>query len=145
MAPARKPDGIFVDTGAFFAAVVRTDRHHLEAVSVHRRAMELGIPLVCSKWTVVETHSLLVLRAGRDVALAWLESVPAAVLPVASEDEERALRILRSHRDKAFTLVDASSFALMERLGLRVFHSYDRHFQQFGKFVAATAGLLRRL
>jgi predicted nucleic acid-binding protein len=131
-----------VDTGGFYAALALRDVHHADAVAVLRRASDAGTLLVTAKWTVVETHALLLARLGRRAALAWLDAVPATVLPVSAEDEARALRILRSHRDKDFTLVDAAAFALMERTGVVHYLSYDRHFRQYGRFVPATPALL---
>jgi predicted nucleic acid-binding protein len=92
----------------------------------------------------VETHALLIARAGRTAALAWLERIPAEILPVTSVDEREALAILRRHRDKDYTLVDAASFAVMERLEVRHYHSYDRHFRQIGRFIDAGAALRLR-
>jgi predicted nucleic acid-binding protein len=40
--------------------------------------------------------------------------------------------MLAQYKDKDFSLTDALSFAVMERLGVRVAFSLDRHFVQFG-------------
>jgi predicted nucleic acid-binding protein len=137
-----KPEAVFVDTGAFYAVINAGDDNHLDAVEIFQRAGRVRIPMVTSKWTVVETHALLLVRAGRHAALRWLDRVPALVLAVTPEDEHAALRILRSHRDKDYSLVDAASFAIMERTGVRHFHSYDRHFRQYGRFVAVAPAML---
>lgn len=47
-------------------------------------------------------------------------------------DETRARAILRPHQDKDYSLVDAISFAVMERLHLRQAWTYDHHFGQYG-------------
>lgn len=127
-----------MDTGAFYAALNARDAHHAESVEVFRLVTEARIPLVTSKWVVVEAHSLVVSRAGTVLGVRWLDSVPAAVLSVTSADEVSALRILRTHLDKDFSLVDASSFALMTRLGIRHYHSYDGHFKAIGRFIQVT-------
>lgn len=51
---------------------------------------------------------------------------------VGPEDEERALQILRQYRGKDFSFTNATSFAVMERLGIAQAVSFDRHFQQYG-------------
>lgn len=131
----------FIDTGAFYAALDRRDPHHPNAVEVFQAAGRARALAVTGKWTVVETHTLILARTGRRKALEWLEAVPALVLPVEEDDEVKTLSILRSHHGKDFTLVDASSFALMERWGIRHYHSYDRHSRQNGKFVPVTASM----
>lgn len=52
--------------------------------------------------------------------------------PVRAADEERAIQILAATEDKSYSFVDATSFAVMERLGLRRAFTLDRHFRQFG-------------
>jgi predicted nucleic acid-binding protein len=50
-------------------------------------------------------------------------------------DEERALDIIFGYTDKDFSFTDALSFAVMERLGIKVAFSLDEHFVQYGKFL----------
>ena len=51
---------------------------------------------------------------------------------VAEIDEERAREIIVSHDDKDYAFTDATSFAVMERLGITTAFTFDRHFAQFG-------------
>ena len=48
------------------------------------------------------------------------------------EDEQRARDIVYKYEDKDFSLVDATSFTIMERLGIDQAFSFDHHFEQFG-------------
>jgi len=57
---------------------------------------------------------------------------PTDVVRVEAADEERALEIIRRHEDKDFSLTDATSFAVMSRLGIREAFAFDRHFAQYG-------------
>lgn len=41
----------------------------------------------------------------------------------------------RSHVDKNYSLCDALSFVVMERLGIGEAVAYDRHFREYGRFV----------
>ena len=70
--------------------------------------------------------------AGRDIALRFLEDTSWVVERVSPEDEERAMGILRTYRDKDFSLTDAASFVVMERLGIDTAIAFDQHFQQYG-------------
>jgi predicted nucleic acid-binding protein len=54
--------------------------------------------------------------------------------PVSVEDELGAVQLLREHRDKSYSLCDAVSFKIMQRLELRRAASLDAHFRQFGQF-----------
>jgi uncharacterized protein len=51
---------------------------------------------------------------------------------VRANDEERARQIIFQYDDKDFSFTDAISFAIMERLNLKLAFSFDRHFAQYG-------------
>ncbi len=130
---------VFVDTGAFYAAINRNDENHREAAALFHDAMEEEWRLITSNFVVAETHALILSRLGRDLAAAWLRSIPASVVRISKADEDKAKRIIFGYRDKEFSYCDASSFALIERLRIREAMAFDSHFEQYGKF-----GLLRK-
>jgi len=125
---------VMVDTSAFAALVVARDAGHQAAVAIHDRLGREGWQLVTTNYVLAETHALLLAREGRDVALDGLRGIDrgAAVVRAAEEDEQRARSILERYRDKTFTLTDAISFAVMERLGIGFAFTFDRHFAQYG-------------
>ena len=51
---------------------------------------------------------------------------------VSARDERRARDIVTSYQDKDFSLADAASFAVMERLRISTAFTLDRNFAQFG-------------
>jgi predicted nucleic acid-binding protein len=126
---------VFVDTGAFYAALNRKDEYHQEAVQLFTRAVEGKWQLFTSNFVVAETHALVLTRLGRDLATDWLRDVPAAVVRVTEVDESKAKRIIFGYQDKEFSYCDATSFAVMERMRIREVMAFDPHFTQYGKFV----------
>lgn len=58
---------------------------------------------------------------------------------VTEEDEEAALNLIARYHDKDFSLTDATSFVVMERLGLRHALSFDDDFRQYGWILLATS------
>src|SRR5437762_11530415 len=52
--------------------------------------------------------------------------------PVTSSDETEALRLLREHRDKSYSLCDAVSVMLMRRLELKRAATLAEHSRKFG-------------
>ena len=125
---------IFVDTGAFYAAINQNDENHKEATVLFHKATEEEWRLITSNFVVAETHALILSRLGRNLAVAWLRSIPANIIRVSKADEEKAKRIIFGYRDKEFSYCDASSFALIERLRIREAMAFDSHFEQYGKF-----------
>ena len=101
------------------------------------QAVEEEWQLFTSNFVVAETHALILTRLGRDLAADWLHDVPAAVVRVTEEDESKAQHIILAYQDKEFSYCDATSFAVMERIGVREVMAFDPHFTQYGKFVVA--------
>ena len=88
-----------------------------------------------TNYVIAETHNLLLARRNRDVAAEVIERILASdtrIIRATEGDERRALEIIRKHTDKDCSLIDAISFAVMDRLHLRLAWTYDHHFAQFG-------------
>ena len=70
--------------------------------------------------------------------MKFLDSVEAKaydVVRLLKTDEERAMALIRSHSDKTYSLCDASSFVVMERLGITEAVAFDQDFRSYGQFV----------
>ena len=130
---------VFIDSGGFFALLAAEDRFHDHAWSVFSQANAERWRLVTTNAVVVETYSLLLVRSrgGRRSALAFLDMVgddAYHVEWVRKRDEERAIALLRAHEDQSYSLCDALSFVVMERLRIREAVAFDRHFRAYGRF-----------
>jgi uncharacterized protein len=88
--------------------------------------------LTTTNAVLFELHGLLLNRLDRRVALATLSELRVSQTIVRERDEIRADEILTRYEDKDFSLTDALSFAVMERLGVGAALTLDRHFAQFG-------------
>lgn len=124
---------LFVDTSAFYAVADSSDRHHERAVSTFCARGERG-DLKTTDHVVVETWLLLRARLGRVAAMRFWDAMETGVVQVfgvSSRDLARARAIAREWPDQKFTLVDCTSFAVMERLGIREAFAFDRHFRTF--------------
>jgi uncharacterized protein len=122
---------VFVTTSAFYALANLADRHHSEAVAAYATAVESD-DLTTSDHVIVETWCLLRARLGRAAAMAFWDSVDRGVIKivgVAARDFQRGREIAREWADQAFSIVDCTSFALMERLNIHRAFAFDRHFR----------------
>jgi predicted nucleic acid-binding protein len=133
---------VFVDTGGFVALLVAEDEMHARANAIFASAARDRWRLVTTNAVVVETYSVLLARArnGRGAAIAFLNAATAGasqgllVERVRAEDESNAITLLRAHSDKDYSLCDALSFVMMERLGIGEAIAFDRHFREYGRF-----------
>ncbi len=137
--PARRVAGpaetCFVDTSAFYALLDADDLHHEDCTRLFADLGRARARLLTSNHVLFETYSLILNRLGRHMAARWLTKLHMQVERATPEDERRAVRIVLAYRDKEFSLVDASTFAVMERLGIRCAIAFDPHFRQYGRFV----------
>ena len=130
---------VLVDTSALFALVDRSDVNHRAA----RRTLDAlkkrrSEPLL-TNFLLAETHALLLARLDAAIARRWLTGTVWPVERVTEDDESRAQSIVARYTDKTFTYTDATSFAVMERLGLKTVFAFDTHFRQYGFHVVGLA------
>ena len=90
-----------------------------------------GETLVTTDHILVETWTLLRFRIHRGAAEAFWDGLRSGVARlecVGSADLQAAWTTGRDFSDQDFSLVDRTSFAVMERLGLRRAASFDADF-----------------
>lgn len=117
---------LFVDTSVWYAAASTGDRNN-------SRAKELleGEQRVITDHVLVETWRLLAYRHSTKVADRWWSGVRsgiALVEIVGAVDLERAWEVGQRFADQEFSVVDRTSFVVMERLGLTRVASFDDDF-----------------
>jgi len=131
-------DKILVDSGVVLALLCRDNQNHLTAVAGLRKMQkQRALPLL-TNYLLAETHALLADHLGSDAARLWLRSNIWPVEQAGVVDEKRAMEILLSGRGGDCTLVDALSFAVMERLTINTAFTFDENFTHYGfKIVGA--------
>ncbi|MGH7798771.1 MAG: type II toxin-antitoxin system VapC family toxin [Candidatus Binatia bacterium] len=121
-----------VDTSAVYALLDRDDANHRKALTILRSLPRRNLTPVLSNFVVAESHALILSRLGARVARDWLLKQIWPIEPITGVDEKRARDIIQRYEDKSFSYADATSFALMERLGLKDAFAFDSHFRQYG-------------
>jgi uncharacterized protein len=118
---------LFVDSSIWYAAADDHDRSHARAAEILR----LGERLLTTDHVLVETCLLLRHRINRSAAERFWEGLRAGVAsiePVGSADLEAAWSISGAFPDQDFSLIDCTSFAVMQRLGIERAASFDSDF-----------------
>lgn len=120
---------VFIDSGVLVGAANPADRMCERARQLLREAAALGP--VTTDHVVVESFLLLQRRRGHDPAKRFwtaLRETPLFIESVTGADMERGEAIITSWRDQEFSIVDCTSFAVMERLGCNRVASFDADF-----------------
>lgn len=127
---------VFVDTSAFVALRNAAEAEHAEARKALAELVGAGVTLYTSNYVVAETYTALLVRVGREEAIEWGRRFRAGeaieLVRVEAEIEEEAWEILGRHRDKRWSYVDATSFALIDRDGGGEAFAFDADFAQRG-------------
>lgn len=126
---------VFVDTSAWYAAADRSDAHHSRAVEL---LSEFARDLVTSDHVLVETWFLAANRLGVDAAetlITAIRSGRARVETAGVADLEIATQIHDAFTDQQFSIVDRTSWSIMQRLGVHEAISFDRDYSiyRFGR------------
>ena len=116
---------VFVDTSAWYAAADADDSGHGRAA---RRIREFEGQLLTSDHVLIETWFLATRRLGREAAERLVNSIRmgiARVEPAIVADLETAASIGAAFADQSFSLVDRTSWSIMQRMGIHEAISLD--------------------
>jgi predicted nucleic acid-binding protein len=130
-----------VDASAYFALLDTDDVNHAQARTISHRLIAESWRLFTTSFVLAETHALLLNRLSQQIATRFLrdmEHSPTTLVWVTPADVARAKAIIYQYDDKDFSLTDAMSFAVMERLRIPTAFTFDHHFAQYG-FTVLTA------
>lgn len=121
---------LFVDSSAFYAAADSGDGSHDRAI----RVLGAGDRLLTSDHVLIESWLLMRYRLGRHAAERFWSAIrdgAAGIELVGEGDLETAWAIGESFPDQDFSIVDRTSLALMQRLGVHRVATFDDDFAIF--------------
>jgi predicted nucleic acid-binding protein len=125
---------VFVDTSALYPLLVRTEEGHERVAKAFSGLLADGRALTTSNYVLLETAAVLEHRLG----LAPARDLEAGIVPLlrvlwVKGDIHRAAveRLFRADR-RELSLVDCSSFQLMDAHGIRDAFALDEDFAREG-------------
>jgi uncharacterized protein len=132
---------VFVDSSVYLALLDQDDEHHRHATQIVHQLAQARYRQFTTNVLLIESHALIRSVLGRAQAAQFLKDMQESntvVIRVQAADEARAKQILFQYDDKDFSFADTISFAVMERLDIRLAFTFDRDFAQYG-FTVLTA------
>ena len=124
---------LFVDTSFLIALQVTRDGHHGDALALWRNRSDR---LVTTNHVVGETWTGLRRRAGHRAACAFYGAVTTeprlSIVPVGAALERVAWRWLVHRDERAYSFVDATSFAFMRDKSITDALAFDGDFSAAG-------------
>ena len=136
---------VLADTSGWASFFVRSEPFHSLAKSLMRQWQTEGTRIITTNYILVELVALMTrpLRIPRSSQIQTIETIKAAtwveVVHVDSTLEAEAWTLFQSRQDQEWSLVDCSSFAIMQQRGITEALTTDRHFEQAG-FVRLQGG-----
>jgi uncharacterized protein len=125
---------IFVDTSAWFAASVPTDRNY-RAADAFLATVDPRL-LVTTDYVLAETLTLLRMRGERQRTTEFgkrvLEERICRLEWVQRDDVLKAWIAFETFGDRKWSFVDCVSRSVIERLTIEQAFTFDEHFRQFG-------------
>ena len=132
----RRRTAVFVDSGAWIALALTRDPLHAPARTLWDSLVADGVRLFTSIPVITETFTFLERNIGRNVALAWkdsLYSLQALEMLICDPDDlEHSWDYFARSDLHKLSAVDATSFAIMKRENIRTAFTFDHHFAVAG-------------
>nr|HET6901859.1 hypothetical protein [Ktedonobacteraceae bacterium] len=133
-------DSLFIDTSGWIEVFGKNEPLHDKATEIFTRALKVRRPIVTTNYIINEYLG----RDGKRCRLSredllnvvdYISHSPIIeVVHIGEKSHSVALLLLRNRLDKEWSLVDATSFNLMNERGIQEALTTDHHFEQ-AKFI----------
>ena len=129
---------MFADTSGWASAADRGQVFHKQSGDLLKQAYRAGKTIVTTNYVLIELASLLTspLRIPRHLQIQYLAELRASsrieIVHVDVSLDTAAWHLWQSRPDKEWSLVDCSSFVVMQQRGLTESLTTDHHFEQAG-------------
>ena len=124
---------VFVDTSAWFAAVVPSDANHSHAATWLATNSDV---LITTDFVIDEILTLLRARGEHQRAKLlgqkFFDGSIAEIYFLTEEDIRQAWVIFEQYHDKSWSFTDCSSKVVIDEMNIAQALAFDHHFHQFG-------------
>lgn len=129
---------LFVDTSGWGNLLDLSQPFHPQATTLYRLARQQQRKAITTNYILTELVALLTspLRMPRPQIIAFIQSLKTSpyidILHIGPETDTQAWQLLANREDKNWSLVDCSSFIVMQQKNIAESLTNDHHFEQAG-------------
>lgn len=127
---------VFADTSALVGKLLDSDPYHGRANRAMRDLLREGREFLTTDYVFDEVVTRVRSLAGHEEAVSAGEVLLASrvvrMVEVGREISEAAWRMFKKYGDHRFSFTDCTSFAVMQKYGLREAYTFDEDFQKAG-------------
>lgn len=129
---------LFVDTSGWGNIIDVSQPFHSLATTLYRQARQQNHEIITTNYVVAELVALLTspLRVPRTQIITVVQNLKMSphieILHIDAETDAQAWELLVSRKDKDWSLVDCSSFIVMQQRSIMEALTNDHHFEQAG-------------
>ncbi|MCU0552955.1 MAG: PIN domain-containing protein [Leptolyngbya sp. Prado105] len=131
-------NNLFIDTSGWASLFITQEPSHLLANQVLNQALQQRQTLITSNYIISELVALLhsPLRQSRSRIFEIIDAIKTVpyvqIIHLDQVTDQTAWELCKSRSDKPWSLVDCSSFVLMQQLNIQQAFTTDHHFEQAG-------------
>lgn len=123
-----------VDTSAFIALFYEKDVFHDKAIDWWKK--NIGKNLVTTNMVIMETISWIRYKSGIDEAVEVGSLLYASAdlrrIRIGQKDEEVGFKLFKKCQSRGVSMVDATCFSVMKRMGIDKYFGFDDDFTKQG-------------
>lgn len=127
---------LFVDTSGWASLFISTQTYYPQAEKHFRLALQQQKKIYTTNYVITELVALLnsPMRISRSRIFEIVDAIKIVtyveVIHIDNETDDLAWQLCKSRVDKAWSLVDCSSFVVMQQLGIQEALTTDQNFEQ---------------
>lgn len=131
-------NSLFIDTSGWANIFIASENYHLAAQQHFLNAFQAQKLIITTNYIVAELVALLQspLRIPRRTIFQTIDSIRHSnriqVIHIEAAIDESAWKLCKNRPDKAWSLVDCTSFMSMEQMQIQTALTTDHHFEQAG-------------
>ncbi len=129
---------VFIDTSGWASLFIPTETYHPKAAACFQRSQQRQQSWITTNYVVAELVALLGSRqrAPRTTLFQYIDSIKLAsyveLVHLDAIADSAAWELCKSRPNKAWSLVDCSSFVIMQQMEIQAALTTDHHFEQAG-------------